>query len=100
MVTDFYRKYLRSPQWQAKREAWFAKNGRWCRGCRRTHGPLQLHHITYERLGREALSDLTALCPKCHNEVKKLHYRMGRRTPGHVVFQRFLQMKRLSNKRR
>ena len=27
---------------------------------------MNIHHITYERLGRERRSDVLALCPRCH----------------------------------
>lgn len=36
---------------------------------------LQLHHLTYERLGDEDLSDLTPLCADCHAMVHVLERR-------------------------
>jgi 5-methylcytosine-specific restriction endonuclease McrA len=37
-----------------------------CDHCgRRTHF-LELHHRTYERLGRELITDLELLCEQCH----------------------------------
>ncbi len=65
----FYLKYLKSPQWQIKREMYFAAKGKWCKACGKSQGPIQIHHITYDRLGRELLGDLTSLCPPCHNKV-------------------------------
>lgn len=33
---------------------------------------LQLHHISYENLGKENASDLVTLCKKCHQSTHKL----------------------------
>jgi hypothetical protein len=37
-----------------------------CERCGISHDHLHVHHLTYERYGGELLSDLQALCPKCH----------------------------------
>lgn len=78
MDKTFYNKYLKSPQWAAKREAYFNAFGKYCRACRTTYGPIQLHHMTYDRLGRERMGDLVALCSKCHREVEALYRKAGR----------------------
>jgi hypothetical protein len=36
---------------------------------------VHLHHMTYERLGAESLSDLIALCRRCHEMVHELERR-------------------------
>ena len=56
---------------------------------------MNLHHLTYERLGRENISDLRVLCPDCHKEVTDLHWKMGKTKPGIVVYNAFIQKKRL-----
>lgn len=78
MDKTFYNKYINGPRWAAKREAWFNAFGKFCRACGTTYGPIQLHHMTYDRLGRERMSDLIALCSKCHREVEALYRRSGR----------------------
>lgn len=78
MDKTFYNQYIKGPRWAAKREAWFNAFGKWCRACGRTTGPIQLHHMTYERLGRERMSDLVALCRDCHSDVESLYRRSGR----------------------
>lgn len=78
MDKTFYTWYLKSPRWAAKREAYFNLYGKYCRACRTTYGPIQLHHLTYERLGRESMRDLVALCSKCHREVESLYRKSGR----------------------
>lgn len=69
----WYRKvYLRSVHWRFLR--W--KKGMWmrlfgggvhCEKCG-SGSRLQYHHITYERLGRERLSDLQIICNHCHRQ--------------------------------
>ena len=33
------------------------------------HKGMHLHHITYERLGKERLSDLVPVCESCHRFI-------------------------------
>lgn len=98
-LTPSYKKYLKSPQWQAKRERWFATYGKWCRGCGRKDGPITLDHMTYDRLYHEALTDLQAFCPACHREKESFHYKIGRRTDGRVAAMKFIAYKRATRKR-
>ncbi|HAM02637.1 MAG TPA: hypothetical protein DCQ30_10515 [Acidimicrobiaceae bacterium] len=61
-----YRRYLHSPHWQLRRRSALERaNGR-CRDCGRPTVSLEVHHLTYRRLGREHRKDLRALCPACH----------------------------------
>lgn len=69
-----YRKYIRSAAWRRSkaRLSELEAAGHRCRLCNAsaTDGAaLQVHHRTYERLGRELPSDLTALCRECHDVV-------------------------------
>ena len=34
----------------------------------------QIHHLTYERVGNEKLTDLVLLCDKCHMDVHTILY--------------------------
>ena len=52
-------------RWWASREAHEVK----CEICGR-FGPMDLHHLTYERLGAEADSDLAPLCGRCHFDLE------------------------------
>ena len=38
-----------------------------------TNRGVQLHHLTYERIGNEELDDLIALCSGCHQVVHAHH---------------------------
>jgi len=73
-----YTKYIRSDAWKAKCKLYWLKNGAWCKACGRTDH-LHVHHMTYDHLRREPLTDLVGLCYACHREVHKLHRMGGRR---------------------
>jgi hypothetical protein len=64
-----YTTYLRSPKWRATAAKAKALAGNVCARCRMKWHPVELevHHRTYERLGRELPSDLEVLCRRtCH----------------------------------
>lgn len=67
-----YQEYIKSHWWKALRSRIFKKRGRKCEVCRATKC-LQLHHLTYERMGRERESDLKILCRDCHKLTHELH---------------------------
>lgn len=65
-----YIEYLRSPLWRLKRQEaieWAQNKCTVCGSQRR----LQVHHLTYERLGKEHLFDLQVVCKECHKEADK-----------------------------
>ena len=95
----YKREYLKSDEWKRKREAVMRRstklfpvlsttvdrNGREIQfidlerrpicendGC--TDKATQVHHLTYRRIGGERLSDLKALCPKCHVDLHRANY--------------------------
>lgn len=62
-----YQTYLRSPEWQAKRQEKLESCHYKCEcegGCHPQ--ATQTHHLHYDTLGNESLEDLQALCAKCH----------------------------------
>lgn len=65
-----YRAYIKSEAWAIVRRAYYAQRKRACALCSATED-LELHHKTYEHLGREVehLDDLICLCFRCHDEV-------------------------------
>lgn len=65
-----YSRYLRSPHWRRLRQQFKRERGWTCK-CGETQR-LELHHLTYERLGHERLDDLQPLCPDCHALVHQL----------------------------
>lgn len=69
-----YDEYLRSPEWAEVKRRYRASDLPQDCFCGETEG-LHLHHLTYERVGREQLDDLTPLCPRCHSMVHVLERR-------------------------
>jgi 5-methylcytosine-specific restriction endonuclease McrA len=64
-----YEARFRAPDWRLYRElliVYRAENR--CQRCRRKFcfDDLTLHHVTYDRLGRERLEDLVVCCWPCH----------------------------------
>jgi hypothetical protein len=67
---DFYKLYLQTDLWKATRRKRIELDGFRCVQC---GSPINLnvHHITYDRLGCEDMEDLVTLCEKCH---ERLHH--------------------------
>ncbi len=60
-----YDRYLESPAWRAAREAAIRRARGLCQWCGAA-GKLEVHHLSYARLGHERPGDLAALCRDCH----------------------------------
>jgi 5-methylcytosine-specific restriction endonuclease McrA len=71
-----YGNYLRSAAWHEAAAAAVARAGGCCQVCGadRWLVRLDVHHNTYERLGRERPADLVVLCRGCH----RLFHRHGK----------------------
>jgi 5-methylcytosine-specific restriction endonuclease McrA len=67
MRSKFYTCYLASPKWQHTRASAIVAAGGACADCGTQRRLLDVHHLTYRRLGHEHLSDLTAVCRPCHD---------------------------------
>jgi predicted nucleotidyltransferase len=72
-----YEKYLETPHWKAFRtlvlEEQLKRVGyNRCERCGKTNPrddvELHVHHLTYERLGKERIEDTEVICRKCHHE--------------------------------
>jgi hypothetical protein len=71
-----YKQYLNSTHWQKIKTTVYKKR-RKCQICGKSFN-LNIHHITYERLGKELLSDLVVLCQSCHYKAHKINmYKEG-----------------------
>jgi 5-methylcytosine-specific restriction endonuclease McrA len=72
-----YIDYLKSPEWQEKKEQVFRERGRCCENCGNTER-LFVHHITFKRLYNENTEDLCVLCYTCNKQmwadIKKADY--------------------------
>ena len=63
----WYPKYLGSAVWQAKRERVLRRDNWTCQEC--NHVAQEVHHLTYENIGNEAMADLVSLCHRCHRRL-------------------------------
>ena len=70
MSTERFVSYwdiLGSPWWRARKAALIRYRGERCERCGVGRGgDLQMHHRTYERIGRELPEDVELLCRRCH----------------------------------
>jgi 5-methylcytosine-specific restriction endonuclease McrA len=57
-----------SAAWRRRRWAVIRRAGRRCQRCGAC-GSLDVHHLTYARLGRERPGDLVAVCAPCHGAL-------------------------------
>lgn len=65
MSRSEYETYMASRDWFARRKAALAMQ-KVCQRCG-AHDHLEVHHRSYENLGRETLDDLEVLCDECHD---------------------------------
>lgn len=70
--------YLQSAEWQNLKKQRLTIAQHKCEYCDSTHN-LHLHHVTYERLTQELLSDVVILCKSCHQRQHD-HYGYNRTT--------------------
>jgi 5-methylcytosine-specific restriction endonuclease McrA len=61
-----YADYLRSYHWLKMRQYSLLRAGFRCQQCERDDGRLDVHHRSYDRLGKEHEDDLVVLCGDCH----------------------------------
>lgn len=64
-----YQVYLKSKTWDSKRRQVLKRDEYKCQLNYSHTGPMHVHHKTYERIGRERLSDLITLCENCHRLI-------------------------------
>lgn len=68
-TTEYQKTYLQSAHWKKIKQRMY-RTFRACEVCK-SAGRLNIHHITYNRLGYEKASDLIVLCEGCH--IDKVH---------------------------
>lgn len=68
-----YHTYIASSAWRRKCDRYWNRAGRRCHwpGCRSKRN-LQVHHMTYDHLGRERMRELVGLCRPHHDEIGRL----------------------------
>lgn len=68
MTKEEYKEYLQSEDWRQIRVTRLRADNFTCQKCGSKQN-LQVHHLTYERVGCECIKDLITLCKDCHSEV-------------------------------
>lgn len=63
-----YKDYLRTRYWNTVRKNNISRAGGKCKDCGRSDQVLQVHHLSYEYLGREDDRYLVVLCAGCHEK--------------------------------
>lgn len=66
-TSRWYRDYLLTDHWIGLRGAKIEDAGFRCERCKRK-SQLEVHHLHYNTLWHEKLTDLEVLCGRCHNE--------------------------------
>ena len=73
-----YDAYMQSDAWRSTRRAALMRAQNQCQECGETHG-LEVHHLTYKRLGHELPNDLRVLCEDCHDVADRTRAAKTRR---------------------
>lgn len=66
--TPEYRQYLKSDTWAELRRRVLERDKHLCQGCLKNRAT-QVHHRTYQNLGREFAFELEAVCESCHERI-------------------------------
>lgn len=66
----YFNKYLKSDEWQHKRQLIMGYYNWTCQECGAE--AKDLHHITYDNIFKEKFEDLQPLCRNCHTKKHKL----------------------------
>lgn len=83
-----YEIYIHSREWREKADAALVRAGHRCERCGadRWFVRLEVHHVTYVRLGCERPEDLEVLCHDCHRRhhdaLRRGSLRPHRQVPG------------------
>lgn len=64
-VRPAYEEYMKSKRWWSRKQQLFKVREKKCELCGSVT-EIHVHHLTYDRLGRERDKDLQILCADCH----------------------------------
>jgi hypothetical protein len=64
-----YRDYLKSDKWKYFRDAIIIERGSMCERCGKSSCYLNVHHLSYVRLGNELPEDVKVYCLPCHKAM-------------------------------
>jgi len=66
-----YKLALVSDYWRALSASVFQQRGPYCQRCGKFSLGLELHHLTYDRVGRERPQDVVIVCRVCHPDADR-----------------------------
>ena len=67
MNKEDYKLVVKTDCWKLRREA-YLQGHKWCEVCGNSRPEfLEVHHLTYERIGNELDKDLVSVCSMCHS---------------------------------
>lgn len=73
-VVDTYSEYMRTRHWKHVKELAYEYWGHMCAKCNASGVSLNMHHLTYIRIGRENIyMDVCPLCRSCHIAEHEAH---------------------------
>ncbi len=70
MTSKKYADYLASDHWKLVRDKRLQMDNYRCWCCDKK--ATQVHHITYDRVGREPMSDVISVCKTCHSAIHQI----------------------------
>lgn len=79
--SEEYKAALQSKRWKLLRRIHISENDGKCAQCNSAplaNETLELHHLTYERIGKEKFSDVILLCRCCHERADKIRERKSK----------------------
>lgn len=68
-----YTDYIAGAAWADRKKRYYSTHAKVCKACGTTQH-IQLHHLTYKRLGDELDADLMPLCHKHHQAVEEFKH--------------------------
>lgn len=104
-----YEAYLKSVHWQHFRKRYYNSklfhskthfggiNGK-CVCCQEPNKILDLHHITYKRLGQEKLWDVIPACQDCHKDVHDFIKTINQTKKSDWILLRYTSWRRIKQK--
>lgn len=70
--TEKYQNYLSSDAWKSIKTKVISRATCKCEGCGESERTLDVHHLTYDRVGMELMTDLVAFCAYCHMKAHSM----------------------------
>lgn len=71
-----YQDYMQTAAWREKRSERLEMDGYCCALCG-DKNDLEVHHLTYDRLGNESMEDLITVCHSCHEMLHGRKWNSG-----------------------